>query len=366
MGVRNDADATMLDALRRMASDMPPGSRLPTVRDLIARYGVSQHLVQQALQRLSADGLVVTHVGRGTFVGPSSTAPLRMATKQVLTLLHHTHFERGDIIAETIHKRLTAEGHTSVVLAYNDAEHAIAMLKDGPRYDSCILQPRTSNVPVRLLGVLRDIGNAVILEGRAVDQLDVDAISNDPGVLSKLVLQELTRLGHKRIAWVVEDRGDYFFERAARLFEAFRIWTGRSDRSSPLVFAQSRSPDFGFEDLPGTIARLIEGAKGAPPTAMVLATFESGAAILAAFERNRLAMPGDISVVRIGTPDIHSEHLGRIAVAGRPSTQAAETVLRRLKWRWQNPDAPFATIYDPPLLDPHASLGPPVTSAARA
>jgi DNA-binding LacI/PurR family transcriptional regulator len=359
MGVQGDAGMTVLEALRRMASDLPAGSRLPTVRDLIARFGVSQHLVQQALQRLSADGLVVTHVGRGTFVGPHSTVPQRPAVKQVLTLLHHSHFERGDIIADTIHKRLTAEKHTSVVLAYNDAAHAISMLKDGPRYDACILQPRTSNVPVRLLGVLREISNAVIIEGRAVDQLDVDAISNDPGVLSRLVLRELTRLGHKRIAWVVEDRGDYFFERAARLFEAFRLWTGRSERGSPLVFAKSRSPEFGIADLPGTVSRLIREAKGPPPTAVVLATFDSGAAILKAFQDNGLSMPRDISVARIGTPDIASEHLQRIAVVGRPSKQAAETVLARLNWRWQNPDAPFTTIYDPPLLDVHTSLGPP-------
>ncbi|WEK51540.1 MAG: substrate-binding domain-containing protein [Candidatus Kaistia colombiensis] len=354
-----DTNLNVLDELRRMAHDLPAGSRLPTVRDLIARYGVSQYLVQQALQRLSADGLIVTHVGRGSFVSALSTVPPRPATKQVLTLLHHTHYERGDIIAETVHKRLTAENHTSVVLTYNDAEHAMAMLKDGPRYDSCILQPRTSIVPVRLLSVLREISSSVIIESRAVDQLDVDAISNDPGVLSKLALQALTRLGHRRIAWVVEDRGDYFYERTARLFEAFRIWTGRSERESPLIFASSRNPQFGFEDLSGALARLFDGSAGTRPTAVVLATFDSGASILSAFHDIGLSMPDDVSVIRIGTPDIESEHDGRIATVGRPSVQAAETVLARLHWRWQNPDAPFATIYDPPRLDVHLSLGPP-------
>ncbi|MDQ0392071.1 GntR family transcriptional regulator [Labrys monachus] len=357
-GLSVGANVNIVEELRRMADGLPVGSRLPTVRDLVARYGVSQHVVQQALQALSADGVVATHVGRGTFVGPRMAQPGRVATRQVLTLLHHSQYERGDIIAQTIHQRLTADGHTSVVLTYNDAEHAMAMLRDGPRYDSCILQPRTSVIPVRLLGLLREISNGVIIENRAVDQIDVDAISNDPSILSRLVLEHLTELGHRRIAWVVEDRPDYFYERVGRLFEAFRFWRGLSQSEAPLVFSPSRGGYFGFADLVGTLSALFRGEGGPHPTAVVLLSFETGARILEAFEAVGLSMPGDVSVVRIGTPDIESEHLGKLAVAGRPSRQAAETVLKRLYWRWQNPADPYGTVYDPPVLDLHDSTGP--------
>ncbi len=340
-----------------MAGSLPVGSRLPTVRQLVARYGVSQHVVQQALQALSADGIIATHVGRGTFVGARTPLPSHVAARQVLTLLHQSQYERGDIIAQTIHQRLTAEGHASVVLTYSDAEHAMAMLRDGPRYDSCILQPRTSVVPVRLLGLLREISSNVIIENRAVDQIDVDAISNDPSILSRLILEHLARLGHRRIAWIVEDRPDYFYERLGRLFESFRFWNGLSQDEAPMVHSPVRNGYFGYADLAGTLAALIRNGEGLRPTAVVLLTFETGARILEAFKAVGLSIPGDVSVVRVGTPDIESEHLGRLAVAGRPSRQAAETVLKRLAWRWENPTLPYGTVYDPPVLDEHRSTG---------
>lgn len=45
-----------------------PGSKLPTERDLTVRSGQSRAVVRRALARLEADGQVVRHVGRGTFI----------------------------------------------------------------------------------------------------------------------------------------------------------------------------------------------------------------------------------------------------------------------------------------------------------
>jgi len=350
----------VLDELRNLARTLQPGSRLPTVRQLSARSGMSQHSIQRILSKLSAEGLITTHVGRGTFVGrPPTESPSKTSARSVLTLLHQTHYVRGDIIAQIIHQQLTAESHQSLILTYSDPDHASAMLRAGPRFDGCILQPRTSVIPVSLLTVLREIGRFAIIESRAFDQLDVDAISLDPAICCRIVLQHLTRLGHRRIAWVIENRGDYLFERTAILFDSFRLWYGLSEAEAPLVWAARRPNQFGFADLRATIAELFGSPKGVSPTAIVLVTFETGAGILSAFDRLGHSIPRDVSVVRLGSPDIEGEHLGKIAIVGRPSRQAAETVLRRLHWRWENPDAPFGTVYDPPEFHPHSSTGPP-------
>ena len=346
--------------LRRLTEGLPPGTRLPTVRELVSRLGVSQHAVQRALHSLSADGFVTTHVGRGTFVGLRSPAEKPGKVRHVLTLHHHTHLERGDVIAQTIHQRLTAEGHRSLILTYSDAEHAMDMLRDGPRYDTCILQPRTSVVPVKLIGLLREISKAVIVENRAVDQLDIDGISNHPVALSRLALEHLTSLGHRRIAWVVEERGDYFFERIAMLFEAFRTWHGLNPEEAPLVFAPARDGGrTGFADLESTMAQVLRAPRAIRPTAMFLSTSETGGHILAACRALKIALPQDLSLIRIGTPDIESEHLGELAIVGRPSRQAAEAVLKRMSWRWANPNGPYATVYDLPHLETHHSTGAP-------
>ena len=47
---------------------LPAGTRLPTVRQLAAELGVAANTVARAYRELEADGVVVTHGRRGTFV----------------------------------------------------------------------------------------------------------------------------------------------------------------------------------------------------------------------------------------------------------------------------------------------------------
>ncbi|MBO1078022.1 FadR family transcriptional regulator [Roseomonas sp. 573] len=54
----------------------PVGSRLPTERELGARYGVARNTVRRALDALEAEGMIIRHVGRGTFrSAPAGGAP---------------------------------------------------------------------------------------------------------------------------------------------------------------------------------------------------------------------------------------------------------------------------------------------------
>jgi len=56
--------------LRRLinSSALPPGAALPPELELCKSYGVGRQTVRKALSRLSADGLITRHAGRGTFV----------------------------------------------------------------------------------------------------------------------------------------------------------------------------------------------------------------------------------------------------------------------------------------------------------
>lgn len=47
---------------------LPPGARLPSVRDLAAELGVNPNTVQRALQELERAGLLVTQRTNGRFV----------------------------------------------------------------------------------------------------------------------------------------------------------------------------------------------------------------------------------------------------------------------------------------------------------
>lgn len=58
----------ILDDLRREAMSQPPGTPLPSEKELAARYGVSRMTARRAVQMLRHDGLVYVDRGRGVFV----------------------------------------------------------------------------------------------------------------------------------------------------------------------------------------------------------------------------------------------------------------------------------------------------------
>lgn len=54
--------------------DMPPGSRLPALRDVAKMHGVALVTASQAYELLAAEGLATSRTGRGTFVSPPDGA----------------------------------------------------------------------------------------------------------------------------------------------------------------------------------------------------------------------------------------------------------------------------------------------------
>ena len=60
--------------LREWIAEAAPGSQLPSTRSLVAEYQASPVTVQKALQTLTAQGLIESRPGVGTFVRAVRTA----------------------------------------------------------------------------------------------------------------------------------------------------------------------------------------------------------------------------------------------------------------------------------------------------
>jgi len=58
------------EEVRALAEAGAPGERLPSVRELMSRYGAGPATVQKALSKLVGEGLVEARPGRGSFVAP--------------------------------------------------------------------------------------------------------------------------------------------------------------------------------------------------------------------------------------------------------------------------------------------------------
>jgi len=66
--IDGNTQSRVIEDVRTAARALPPGSRLPSVRELMARHRASPVTVQRALAQLAGEGLVVPRPGRGTFV----------------------------------------------------------------------------------------------------------------------------------------------------------------------------------------------------------------------------------------------------------------------------------------------------------
>jgi DNA-binding transcriptional MocR family regulator len=72
--MNNDSSSRIVLALKQWIAGTAPGSRLPSTRSLVAEYQASPVTVQKALQNLTAQGLIESRPGVGTFVRAVRTA----------------------------------------------------------------------------------------------------------------------------------------------------------------------------------------------------------------------------------------------------------------------------------------------------
>ena len=110
--------STVEQSLRALLGDgvadgsLRPGVKLPTERDLVGRLAAPRSAIRRALDKLESEGLVVRHVGRGTFLtevaqrlndgAPPDTSPAeimqaRLAIEPPLAALAARHANQADM-----------------------------------------------------------------------------------------------------------------------------------------------------------------------------------------------------------------------------------------------------------------------------
>ncbi len=111
------------EAIRReiTAGKLEPGDRLLTVRQFAARFQVSNQVVQSAFGILSQDGLIESHVGRGTFVAHLPSDQTRRSVVMILDGTRDPHtrlpvllsaeLQQRRLLSLLLDTRMTADGH---------------------------------------------------------------------------------------------------------------------------------------------------------------------------------------------------------------------------------------------------------------
>lgn len=350
----------LVDALRQEARAAEPGSRFATVRAIAERFDVSLFAAQQAVRALRDEGLIASHVGRGTFVvgpdGDASAPRASSASLRVLILCHATASRRGDEIADMLRSELQRDGHRPVLVNYGSAEDLEPLLGRG-RFDFCILQPRRSLLPVEVLALLKASARHLIIEGRTLELTDVDIVVRNRSVGLFKALNHLRALGHERIGLITEPGSSA--AGYAEIENLFRFQAACFSPRDPAVgsngafIVEMAHPDEDDTIGSGSIAAMLKEAlatAGTPPTAFVVSGRFPPTMLVDAFAQIGLPVPSAVSLVHLRSTLRPGEPPHLLTTVGRRADQVVQSLRNLVDWRRLNPEAPPRLVLDEPEL----------------
>lgn len=222
---KQNKQPAILDHLRHQISHgkLTPGDRLPTIRQMIAEYGVSTRTVQRAIERLGKEGFIRSEAGQGLFVAdrpPSRTRfalvfPYRQQPDQFWSLYWKALIKAsGDLEKQT---------QIDFPIHY-DIEHSIGDSRDYRNLvdaveSDCVAGLIFANSPHSLKGtpVLDRKGLPRVAFMSHASIKGVNAVTLNTHAVLKRMLAELKQRGKRRVAVllasVVHNHHHQFLER---------------------------------------------------------------------------------------------------------------------------------------------------------
>lgn len=359
--------------LRSVAQTATPGERLPTVRQLMRDFSLSQQNVERALKALKDEGLVAAHVGRGTFFTGQAAAPTATATAartvtnadrqlSVILLRRSSNNLRGRFVLEELQRRLSEAGHVTLEVGYSDPEHAKQVLQTLPRFDACIVQNSFDIMPVDMIAAIRRKTDTVIVDGAWLVGTDIDAVGFEWGQSVETAVQRLVASGHDSIHFVTTTSFTLANEMGLHRWRTLRTRPELADVLQPEIRI-AKLPPKDYEDVAASaFLEARTAAAGAKRPALLIWGVDDGIRLKSLLEQADIAMPNDLSVILLGRTDLAAEAGGFFHVIGYSAADQVDGVYRRLIERWQKPQEPFGLRLLPMTEHPGPSLGGQVST----
>lgn len=371
MGMANSSDLERF--LAQLAEQAEPGTRLPTIRELMRRFGVSQVIVQRAFQELKDKGLIASEVGRGTYFlgeGRSAQPPAEGAgglaarasrVKSVLLLRRSISVARGRVLMEGLQRRFTEDGHRVLELSYTDPDHARTVLRGLPRFDACVIQSTYKTITIELLAALREKCAVLAVDGAALIGADVEAVGTEWGDPLASAVALLQQNGHRSIAFATTSHPLLATQLGLRRFTFLQNTVPQCELHAITL---PQLPDENYEAALVEEIRARCDSAGRPPfTALVAWGIENGASFRQALEQSGLPVPSGLSVVLLGRTDLPNEHADFFHTVGSSVADQVDALHEVINTRWAQPSAPYAVRLTPVQCREGQSVAAPVQAA---
>ena len=232
---------TLSSELKAIADRMPERAQLPSVRNIMEVYGVSQATVDRAIDELRAQRIIESVEGEGFFVmskGSRKRLPEHLKICLAQNDYPSTFFA---MIEESFAKFYEGLGHEIQVVRYPWAKGLSAMLKPG-LIDVFIAIPPAPELGERELDFIKALDIPAICLSSEAGRHGVDSIGTDYELGGMMAAEHLIRLGHARLAFLA---GEPDTGSARAMFAGFRRQAQLSGLQEPLMIdCQTKPGDF--------------------------------------------------------------------------------------------------------------------------
>ena len=153
-----DIRAYLLEAVAQGA--VGPGGKLPTERELAARFDLPRNTVRKTLAQLEAEGTITRHVGRGTFLADTGGFPADSVTHTSPAELMEARMRLEPAMAELIVTNATPADFERMETCLDRAERG-ATLDDFEVWDAALHQALAAATHNRFVTRVFDMATAV-------------------------------------------------------------------------------------------------------------------------------------------------------------------------------------------------------------
>ena len=344
------------ERLRHAVTSGELAGKLPGERELARRYAANAKTINKALNDLAMEGLVLRHVGRGTFVADNdASSPKPTATSRNFLWLAPGRVDDPDLdnmfgMTRTL---LAGRGHS--------IERCVTELDGSGELPEATLTPRAMRQidgaviyaarPSRgLLANLRRRHLSVVLVNNHHDEIRLPTVLCDYAHAGFTICEQCILLGHRRIQVVLRPHSLPAASAVDRGYRAAMAHYGLA--ALPCLLGSSEL------DLP----HLTSGEDR--PTALICLSGALGRKVCEQVGRPGLNVPSDLSIGVVGEPSetvAQACNLSAYEVdAGRILHWAADLILQG----WSN-QSPSLVIVPGKFVDRGSIVPPPGSSAAK-
>ncbi|MEQ9460875.1 MAG: GntR family transcriptional regulator [Phycisphaeraceae bacterium] len=188
---------------RILRDDFPPGYKLPSIRQLSHDLGCSTGIVERAVSKLAAEGLLESQPRRGVYVSKPKSKPKK--SKDIALILPGLRLEQMSSMSAGVHAGLAGSDFRLIIQSadndFDDEIHLLQYLAHDNLAGVVICPPTADSYaePIREFVEKREVP-LVVATHRLVGLSNIDAVAIDEFEYGRAAIDYLLVRGHREIA----------------------------------------------------------------------------------------------------------------------------------------------------------------------